>query len=174
MQQAFLQQIFQNRGGAANPMQIFHDVTTAGFEIGDERNLIAEILEIVDGQPQRFSLRLETVKRKGVSQKINIRAVDNIARLGGGASPFMGMAGSFAKIFREFPYRKIGIAAELENDSFRVNGTIKEGGIEYLVKKGGLSGVNVVNLNPDNRISFKDMIKRIKRISGSERGPVIR
>jgi hypothetical protein len=86
----------------------------------------------------------------------------------------MGLAGSFAAIFREFPYRKIGIAATLENDLFRVNGTIKEGGREYLVKKGGFSGVDVVNLNPDNRISFKDMMKRIQRISSSRGGPVVR
>ena len=150
---------------------------TAGTGFGKIRGILqgsVEGLEIVDGQPQRFALRLETVEKKGVPQKINIRAVDNIARLGGGGSPFMGMAGSFAKIFRDFPYQKIGIAARLENDIFRVNGTIKENGTEYLVKKGGFSGVNVVNLNPDNRISFKDMIKRIKRISGSQGGPVIR
>lgn len=131
-------------------------------------------VEIVNGQPQRFELRLETVEREGVPQRINVRAVENIARLGGGESPFMGLAGWFAATFREFPYRKIGIAATLENDLFRVNGTIKEGGKEYLVKKGGFSGVDVVNLNPDNRISFKDMMKRINRISSSRGGPVVR
>jgi hypothetical protein len=146
-----------------------------GFgKIGGVLQGTVDNVEIVNNQPQRFTLRLETVKKKGVPQKINIQAVDNIARLGGGGSPFMGMAGSFAKIFREFPYEKIGIASTLENDIFRVNGTIKENGTEYLVKKGGFSGVNVVNLNPDNRISFKDMVKRIKRISGSKDGPVIR
>lgn len=150
---------------------------TSGTTFGKIRGILQGTvngIEIVDGQPQRFDLRLETVDKKGVPQRINIQAVDNIARLGGGASPFMGMAGSFAKIFREFPYRKIGIAAKLDNDIFRVNGTIKENGTEYLVKKGGFSGVNVVNLNPDNRVSFKDMIKRIKRISGSQAGPEIR
>jgi hypothetical protein len=150
---------------------------TAGTGFGKISGILqgsVDDVEIVDKQPQRFDLRLETVKKKGVAQKINIQAVDNIARLGGGGSPFLGMAGSFAKFFREFPYQKIGIAATLENDIFRVNGTIKENGTEYLVKKGGFSGVNVVNLNPDNRVRFKDMVKRIKRISGSQDGPVIR
>ena len=150
---------------------------TAGTDFGKIQGILRGTInriEIVDGQPQRFNLRLETVKKNGVPQRINIRAVDNIARLGGGASPFMGMAGTFAKLFREFPYWKIGVAATLENDIFRVNGTIKEHGIEYLVKKGSFSGVNVVNLNPDNRISFKDMVKRIKRISGTQGGPVVR
>jgi len=129
-------------------------------------------LEIAYGQPQRFDLLLETVKKKGVPQKISVAAVDNIARIGGGESPFMGIAGVFSSLFKKFPYKKIGVHASLENDIFRINGTIREGGKEYLVKRGGLSGVNIVNQNPDNRISLKDMIKSIKRITAG-RGPVI-
>jgi hypothetical protein len=127
--------------------------------------------EMAYGQPQRFNLLLETVQKKGISQKISVKAIENIARIGGGQGPFMGLAGTFASFFKKFPYEKIGIQANLENDVFTVNGTIKEGGTEYLVKRGSFSGVNVVNQNPDNRISFKDMVKRIKRI-GSKEGPV--
>jgi hypothetical protein len=150
---------------------------TAGTAFGKIQGILrgsATDVEIVSGQPQKFDLRLETVSKKGVQQKINVRAVESIASLGGGGSPFVGLAGSFARFFREFPYWKIGIAASLANDVFRVNGTITEDGKEYLVKKSGFSGVDVVNLNPNNRISFKDMVKRIKRISGKGGGPVIR
>lgn len=150
---------------------------TSGTAFGKIQGILrgnVENVEIVSGQPQQFNLRLETVTRKGVEQKINIRAVESIASLGGGGSPFAGLAGSFAEFFREFSYDKIGIAASLENDVFRINGTVKQGGREYLVKKSGFSGVDVVNLNPDNRISFKDMVKRIKRISKTGGGPVIR
>jgi hypothetical protein len=150
---------------------------TAGTAFGKIQGILrgsATDVEIVSGQPQKFGARLETVSKKGVQQKINVRAVESIASIGGGGSPFMGLAGSFARFFRDFPYWKIGIAASLENDVFRVNGTIKEDGKEYLVKKSGFSGVDVVNLNPNNRISFKDMVKRIKRISGAGGGPVIR
>ena len=150
---------------------------TAGTAFGKIQGILrgsATDVEIVSGQPQKFELRLETVPKNGVNQKINVRAVESIASLGGGGSPFMGLAGSFARLFRDFPYWKIGIAASLENDVFRVNGTITEDGKEYLVKKSGFSGVDVVNLNPNNRISFKDMVKRIKRISGKGGGPVIR
>jgi hypothetical protein len=100
--------------------------------------------------------------------------VDNISQLGGGQSPFIGVAGAFAAIFKEFPYEKIGIRALLENDVFRINGTVKEGGKEYLVKRGGFSGVNVVNQNPDNRVRFKDMVKRIKRVTAGKGGPVVK
>ena len=129
--------------------------------------------EIAYGQPQRFNLLLETVQKKGIPQKISVKAVENISQIGGGQSPFMGLAGAFAAFFKKFPYEKIGIQANLENDVFTVNGTIRESGTEYLVKRGSFSGVNVVNQNPDNRISFKDMVKRIKRI-GSKGDPVVK
>ena len=132
-------------------------------------------LEIAYGQPQRFDLLLETVKKRDVDQMLSVRAVENIAQLGGGQSPFMGLAGGFASFFKKFPYQKMGVHATLENDVFRVNGTILEGGVEYLVKRGGLSGVNIVNQSPNNRISFKDMVKRMKRITAKGSGePVIK
>lgn len=130
--------------------------------------------EMAYGQPQRFDLLLETVPRKGVDQRISVKAVDNIARIGGGGSPFVGMAGFFTSLFREFPYENIGVHALLQNDVFRINGTIQDDGREYLVKRSGFSGVNVVNQNPDNRIRFKDMVKRIQRVTASRSGPVIR
>jgi hypothetical protein len=131
-------------------------------------------LEVAYGQPQKFDLLLETVDTKGVSQKISVKAVDNIARIGGSQSPFVGLAGGFATLFKEFPYKKIGVRASLENDVFRVNGTIREGGKEYIIKRGSFSGVDIVNQNPDNRASFKDMVKRIKRVAADRGGPVIK
>lgn len=150
---------------------------TAGTSFGKIEGVLKghiKNLEIAYGQPQKFDLLLETVKTKGVPQRISVKALDNIARIGGGQSPFVGLAGSFAMFFKEFPYKKIGLHASLENDVFKVNGTIKEGGNEFLVKRGGFSGVNVVNQNPDNRISFKDMVKRVKRITAKGSGPVIK
>ena len=130
-------------------------------------------LEIVGGQPQRFTLWLETVRTQGVPQRINVEAVENIARIGGGQSPFVGLAGNVASFFKEFTYAKIGIRADLENDLFKINGTIKEGGVEYLVKSGGVPGVDVINSNPANQISFKDMVKRVRRVTESQSGPVV-
>ena len=117
---------------------------------------------------------METVKTKGVPQRISVQAVDNIAQIGGGQSPFIGMAGMMTSFFKEFSYNKIGIHTSLENDVFRIHGTIYEDGKEYLIKRGGFSGVDVVNQNPDNQISFKDMIKRIKRVTSSKSGPIIK
>jgi hypothetical protein len=82
----------------------------------------------------------------------------------------MGAAGVFGSFFKLLPYEKIGVQASLQNDVFRVNGTIKEGGKEYLIKRGGLSGVNIINQNPDNRIRFKDMVKRVRRVVSQSKG----
>lgn len=159
----------------------WHDLDLAKLTTGSGFGKIQGVLnghvnrlEIAEGQPQGFDLLLETVKKKDVPQRISVKAVDHIAELGGGQSPFVGAAGMFASLFKEFPYEKIGIRAALENDVFRINGTIKEGEKEYLVKRGFISGVNVINQNPDNRVSFKDMIKRLKRVTSSKSGPVVR
>ena len=150
---------------------------TAGTSFGRIEGVLngyAKDLEIAHGQPQKFDLLLETVKRDGTPQRISVKAVDNIAQIGGGQSPFIGIAGLFSSLFKEFPYKKIGVHATLENDVFRMSGTVKEGGREYFVKRGLFSGVDVVNQNPDNRVSFKDMVKRIKRVTASGSGPVIK
>ena len=131
-------------------------------------------LEVAFGQPQKFDLLLQTARKEGIPQKMSQRAVDSIAQIGGGQSPFMGVAGMMTSFFKEFPYEKIGIRASLENDVFRVHGTIRENGTEYYVKGSGLPRVNVVNMNPDNRISFKDMVKRIRRITTSKSSPVVK
>ncbi len=137
-------------------------------------NGYATDLEVSNGQIQRFDLLLDTVKTDGVPQRISVKAVDNIARLGGGQSPFAGMAGILVSLFKEFPYKKIGVHASLENDLFRINGTIHENGKEYLVKRGFFSGVDVINQNKGNSVGFKDMLKRIKRIADSKGGPIVR
>lgn len=150
---------------------------TEGTSFGKIEGILngyAKKLEVSNGQLQRFELLLGTVKTDGIPQKISVKAVDNIARLGGGQSPFVGMAGLFVSLFKEFPYRKIGVHATLENDVFRIHGTIQEDGKEYLVKRGFFSGVDVINQSKDNRVGFKDMLKRIKRITDSKGGPIVK
>jgi hypothetical protein len=131
-------------------------------------------LEIADGQPQKFELFMETVQKAGVPQKISVQALNNIAQIGGGASPFSGFTGALISLFKELSYEKIGVKASLENDVFRINGTVKENGKEYLVKKGGFSGVDVIIADHgSNTISFRDMLSRIKRVTGSKGSPVV-
>jgi hypothetical protein len=140
---------------------------TKGTPFGEVRGILrghVENVEITEGQPQSFDLLLETVEKSGTPQRISIKAVDNIALIGGAQSPFMGAAGILASFFKQLPYKKIGMRASLKNDIFHINGTVLEGNREYLVKRGAFAGVNIINQNPDNRISFKDMVKRVKRV----------
>lgn len=119
---------------------------------------------IVSGtQPESFELVMVSEPGYTGTKKISLEAVENISILGGGGSiPWLG------KIFKEFPYRRIGISCSLKNDLFTLHGLIKKDGQEYIVEKGFIRGVDVINKNPDGRISFKDMLNRLKRIRRTE------
>jgi hypothetical protein len=141
---------------------------TEKIKIGKMTGIIQGALrnfEIEYGQPSHFILDIESVKTEGIKQKISVDAIQNISILGTGA----GMAGILSRgirrFFKEYPYSKIGIRCSLENDKFTVRGKIHEGGTEYLVRRAFLRGIDIVNQNPDNVISFKDMQDRIRRIS---------
>jgi hypothetical protein len=45
-----------------------------------------------------------------------------------------------------------------------LRGLIHDAGNEYLVRKAWLRGIDIINQNPDNSISFKDMAERVGRI----------
>jgi hypothetical protein len=140
----------------------FGEVT--GIVRGEIRNLV-----LTYNQPERFEFRLESVPRKGVAQTFSLKAVDNLTVLSSGQSASAGTGGFFMRFVRGFRYEKLGIVSTLRNDTFTLNGTIHEGGLEYLVKKPALFGISVVNREPEKRISFKEMTSRLKRVGQSEK-----
>ena len=129
-----------------------------GIIQGSLKNFVMEY-----GQPASFILEVESVERRGVEQRISMDAIQSISILGTGAGSALNRG--ITSFFREFPYSKIGFRCVLTNDQLSIGGTIHEGGREYLVRRGFLRGVDVVNQNPENVISFKDMAERIRRIS---------
>jgi hypothetical protein len=140
----------------------FGEVT--GIVSGEVRNLV-----ISYGQPERFEFRLESVPRKGVAQTFSLKAVDNLAVLSSGQQTSAGTGGFWMSLIRGFRYQKLGLVSTLRNDTFTLNGTIHEGGVEYLVKKPSLFGISVINREPDKVISFKEMTNRLKRVGRSEK-----
>lgn len=122
------------------------------------------------GQPEKFRLRLESVRRPGVRQAFSLKAVDDLTILSSGKGPLPSQS-FFLRFVPEFPYEKIGIFCSLKNDVFSLRGLIKEGGIEYLVKKARPFGINIVNRDPRSQVSFKEMGNRLKRIGASEKKP---
>jgi len=119
------------------------------------------------GQPERFNLRLESVKREGVPQTFSLKAVDNITVISSGEPASLGTGQFWMRFIKGFRYDKIGIVSSLKNDTFTLNGTIKDNGVEYLVKKPGPFGINVINRMPEKKISFKEMARRLKRVGQS-------
>jgi hypothetical protein len=134
-----------------------------GFIRGEVKDLALSY-----GQPESFTLSLESFKKKGVSQKFSLGAVNSLSILSSGEASAVPAKSGLTRIISEFGYEKIGIFCSLKNDIFTLRGTIQEKGIEYLVKRSWLFGISVVNKKPRNRISFKDMVSRLKRIGRSQ------
>ena len=65
--------------------------------------------------------------------------------------------------FKDKIYANLGFSGRLRNDNFTLRGIVREGGLEYLVRGGVLPPkVNVINYTQE--ISFREMVKRLKRI----------
>ncbi len=119
-------------------------------------------------QPEAFDLLVKTDEKASHSKKISIKAIENLSILGGGG----GSVSFLGQLFKEFSYSKIGISCRLKNDVFELHGLYRKGDREYLVKRGFFGGVNVINMNPKGKISFRDMLDRLKRIGKSSQSKV--
>jgi hypothetical protein len=135
-----------------------------GIVRGEVRNLV-----ISYRQPERFDFRVESVPRKGVPQTFSLKAVDNLTVISSGEPASVGTGKFWMRFIRGFRYDKLGIISTLRNDTFTLNGSIREDGVEYLVKKPALFGINVINRMPEKLISFKEMAGRLRRVGQSEK-----
>jgi hypothetical protein len=114
------------------------------------------------GQPERFELEIWSVKKRGVRQYVNAEAVNNLSILSTGSA--LSLSKGFLRFFEYYPYAKLGIYCKLEHDLFTLRGTIHQKGVEYLIRKGGIRGIDVINQNPENRIRWRQMLGRLKAI----------
>ncbi len=122
-------------------------------------------LEIQYGQAASFVMDIETVPVEGVRQVVSTDAVENISILGTGAEGLSKVLSTgINQFFKEFPYKRLGLRCTLENDVFTIRGKIIEGGKEYIIKRGLLRGIDVINHNPENTISFREMQTRLNAI----------
>ena len=145
----------------------------AGLILGNV-DITASKVAIAQGQPVAFDLAVRSVRKKGVPQKVTLEAVNSIAVVSSG-SGLTGMGVSLmTKVFEAFPYEAMGFSCTLRNDTFSVRGLVREGGVEYLVKRPLIRGINVINRNLENKISFSDMLERIQRVRGGGKGPDVR
>jgi hypothetical protein len=121
-------------------------------------------LVIKGNLPERFQLTLKTREVAGAAQRINIRAVENVSLLGTGFGEPGELEKGINRWFQDYTYQEIGLSCRLADDMFALRGTIFEKGREYLVRSPGFYGIDVINRNPENEMSFSDMLERLERI----------
>lgn len=130
-------------------------------------------LTVTYGEPSSFVAVVESDLSKSARRTVSVDAIENLSIIGTGSSGISSILNSgINRFFKSYPYSRIGIMCTLKNDTFRLRGTIRESGTEYLIRRGWLRGIDVINQNPDNAISFRDMQERIGRIFKSEKPEV--
>ncbi|MFQ5442352.1 MAG: hypothetical protein ACE5EB_06480 [Thermodesulfobacteriota bacterium] len=139
---------------------------TATFEFGHITGILqgyVRDLEIVNGQPEAFVIKMETVKRRGVSQRISTSALEKISILGTGGGASVLNRGIY-RLFKEYRYEKMGFKGRLKNDKFLLIGIETEGDKGYIIK-GGFLPPRVDVISYTQNISFKELVERLKRIN---------
>ncbi|MFN2376939.1 MAG: hypothetical protein ABR538_10405 [Candidatus Binatia bacterium] len=124
-------------------------------------------LVLAAGQPQAFDADLHTVSRRGVSQTVDVRAIQQLGVLGGGDSG--SITGSLLRVIDRYRYSKLGLRARLRNDVFELRGVETDKGRDYIVK-GSLLPPSVSVVSHSQVVSFSEMLRRIDRIAAIGEG----
>lgn len=143
---------------------------TAALPFGSVRGVLegrVSKLRVAAGEPVSFEADLHTVKRRGVDQTIDVRAIRQLGVLGGGDQG--SLTGSLLSVFDRYRYSAMGIRCRLHNDVFDLRGVESEGGRDYLVRGGFLPPtVNVVSHS--QVVSFSEMLRRVQRMTALGEG----
>jgi len=144
------------------------EAVTANIKMGQMTGLIKGSLKnfrMEYGQPTRFDLVITSDTSRKAPQRISSEAIKNLSIVSTGSDTISDILNSgLNRFFKEYPYSAIGIRCTLADDLFSLRGLIHDGGKEYLVRKTWLRGIDIINQNPDNSISFKDMAERVGRL----------
>ncbi|MEY3804841.1 MAG: hypothetical protein RL667_963 [Pseudomonadota bacterium] len=131
---------------------------------GDVQNM-----QLENWKPVYLDASIRTSPGKQL-KKISQRAVENITALGGEGTA-AAVQRTFLQFFKEFNYDKIGLSCKLRQDVCEMAG-VESNAIGYVIVKGqGLPAVNVNGYT--QRISWSDLLARIKRITDGNSKPVI-
>ncbi|MFQ5427953.1 MAG: hypothetical protein ACE5EZ_03130 [Thermodesulfobacteriota bacterium] len=141
---------------------------TSAFEFGKITGVLqgrVKDLVIVQGQPESFFADIRTVKKRGVSQRISTKALENVSILGTGAAASVLNRGIYS-LFNEYRYEKMGFQGQLKNDELLLLGIETQGDKGYIIK-GALIPPRVDVVSYTERISFKEMMKRLEGVNFS-------
>jgi len=117
---------------------------------------------------ERFRMSLETVKTRGVPQKIGARAVENLSRIGGSNALTSAISSGVLGLFDEYYYRKIGMTAGLQDGWLELHG-IPRGGEEYLILRSWrlpTLSMPLKVLSADRKIRFRSWVSTLRSLGG--------
>jgi hypothetical protein len=113
-----------------------------------------------------FDADLQTVKRRGVTQKIDATAVETLSRIGGSSQLASVLSMGLYRFFDEYYYRKMGLRAVLEDGWLELHG-IPKGKREYLVIRAfwvPTLSMPITVLTPNKKIRFNRWLADIMRL----------
>jgi len=126
-------------------------------------------LVVSDWQLEQCDARFYTTPGDGLPHRISQRAVDNIARLGGGPATLLST--SFLRLFEEFRYRDLGLRCRLRDGVCTMSGVAPAQPGYYLVRGAGIPRIDVKGFN--RRVDFAILMRRLQAAIGSS-GPVVK
>jgi hypothetical protein len=142
---------------------------TGAFEFGFISGILTgyvQDLVIMDGLPVSFSIQMETIKTKGVSQKIDVKALKKIQVFSSGSSVSILDKGIY-RFFKEYGYSRMGFSGRLADDRFSLLG-VEAGDNKRYIVVGALVPPRVDVVSHTRDISFAELIKRLKRVQQTE------
>lgn len=151
--------------GNLNMRDLDLDLLTRTFSFGNMQGRIdvdVNDLQLQDWQPVRFDARLSS-SAGNYPRKISQKAVQNISALGG-AGAAAAIQRSFLSFFKDFGYDRIGWSCVLRNGVCAMGGVDGDGGMAYvLVKGGGIPAINVMGYN--RNVGWNELLTRLKRVT---------
>jgi hypothetical protein len=115
---------------------------------------------------QAFRMQLGTVKTRGVSQKIDARAVENMSRIGGSNALTAILSSGIMRFFDEYHYKKIGMQGTLEKGWLELHGIPRDGN-EYLILRSlrlPTISMPLKILSPDSKIRFQGWVSTLSSL----------
>ncbi len=146
---------------------------TGPFQFGSISGSISgEIKGLVMGftfpYARAFTADIHTVKKKGVSQKIDATAVNKLARVGGSKGLATALSTGVYRYFDEYYYDRMGIRLSLEDGWLDIHG-IPKGKEEYLILRGlRLPSISmpIKVMTPNRKVWFASWLRDIMGASG--------
>lgn len=142
---------------------------TRRFDFGEMSGLLSGTIdgaEFFREVPTAFTARFATVKRKGVEQRLDIKAIKNLTLIGNGETASVFDRG-LLQFFDSYRYAGFGVEARLDDDTMIIRGLEKRGDKELFLRGRLPLRIDIVNARPNVRVSFSSMVNRLRNLDFS-------